>query len=157
MTNAVALKVDVDVALPVPAWLPDALKTLLSAAADWEPTVPAGQWGLTLRISDDAEICKLHARFFGNSSPTDVISFPSGDDLSSANGYLGDIIVSIDTARLHADAQGHTLERELAFLALHGLLHVCGHTDATPHQHAAMLTRQTELLERFERQCGRPW
>ena len=152
-----ALDVEVVAGVAIPDWLPEQLQQLLSAVQDWQPSVPDGRWCLTLRITDDAEISALHARFFNDASATDVISFPSGDELSAASGYLGDIVASADTAALHATDAGHSLERELAFLALHGLLHVCGHDDRTAEERADMLELQTALLETYERQYGRPW
>jgi probable rRNA maturation factor len=153
----VALDVEVVAAVAVPDWWPGQLQQLLSGVQDWEPSVPDGRWSLALRITNDAEISALHARFFDDPSATDVISFPSGDDLSATDGYLGDIVASADTAALHATDAGHSLERELAFLTLHGLLHLCGHDDRTVAERSAMLCLQTTLLEKFERQYGRPW
>jgi probable rRNA maturation factor len=153
----VALDVEIVTERDLPGWLADQLRLLLSAAAAWEPAAPRGQWILALRISSDAEISALHERFFDDASPTDVISFPSGDDLHAVSGYLGDIVVSADTAQLQAADAGHSLERELAFLALHGLLHVCGYDDCTPAERDAMLARQQALLERFEHEYGRRW
>jgi probable rRNA maturation factor len=153
----VTLEVDVVADVALQSWLPEKLSALLAAASAWEPSAPTGAWQLTLRITDDAEISALHERFFGDASPTDVISFPSGDELTAPTGYLGDIIVSFDTARLNAVDMGHPPERELAFLALHGLLHVCGYSDTSPAERTAMLARQTELLERFEREHDRRW
>jgi probable rRNA maturation factor len=153
----VALDVEVVAAAAIPAWLPEQLQRLLTAVQGWEPSVPAGPWAVTLRITDDVEISALHARFFDDASATDVISFPSGDDLSADGGYLGDIVASADTAAVHAADVGHSLERELAFLALHGLLHLCGHDDRTAKERVAMLGLQATLLEMYERQYGRRW
>jgi probable rRNA maturation factor len=153
----VALEVEVVAAVALPDWLPGQLRQLLNAAQEWEPSVPEGRWGVTLRITDDAEIAALHLRFFDDLSATDVISFPSGDDLSAAAGYLGDIVASSDTAALNASDAQHSLERELAFLALHGVLHLCGHDDRTPQSRVAMLGLQTTLLETYERHYGRLW
>jgi probable rRNA maturation factor len=64
---------------------------------------------------------------------TDVLSFPSwepGDPFMPP--HLGDIFISLDTAQRQADARGHTLAREVALLASHGLTHLLGHD----HPHA---------------------
>jgi probable rRNA maturation factor len=153
----VALDVEVVAAVAVPDWLPEQLQLLLSAVQEWQPSVPDGRWSVTLRITDDAEISALHLRFFDDPSATDVMSFPSGDDLSATAGYLGDIVASSDTAALNASDAQHSVERELAFLALHGLLHLCGHDDRTPESRVAMLGLQTTLLETYERHYGRLW
>jgi len=59
--------------------------------------------------------------------PTDVLSFPSGDSGSE----LGDIAVSIETAKIQARQNGLSLDREIAQLILHGLLHLCGYDHET--------------------------
>jgi probable rRNA maturation factor len=141
----------------IPEWLPEQLQQLLSAVQEGEPSIPDGRWTVTLRITDDIEISALHDRFFDDPSATDVISFPSGEHLSADGGYLGDIVASAETAALHATDARHSRERELAFLALHGLLHLCGHDDRTAETRAAMLALQTAMLETYERQYGRPW
>lgn len=151
------LEVEVIEAVPLRAGLADALGQLLAFAGEVERRAPRGAWTLALRVADDAEIAALHGRFFGDPTPTDVISFPSGDDLAAEQGHLGDVVISLDTARGNAAVEGHTPEREVAFLALHGLLHVCGYDDASDRERALMLRRQIELLERFEREHGRPW
>ena len=67
---------------------------------------------------------------------TDVLSFPSwepGDPFMPP--HLGDIFISLDTAKRQADARGHSLEREVALLASHGMTHLLGHD----HPHAGGL------------------
>jgi probable rRNA maturation factor len=68
-----------------------------------------------------------------------------------AGHYLGDIAVSWDTAAVQGPEAGFTVEREVAFLALHGLLHLLGMDDATDADRAAMHARQQELLDAFAR------
>jgi probable rRNA maturation factor len=77
----------------------------------------------SLCLSNDAEVRGLNARFRGVNRATDVLSFPAEDSAS----YLGDIIISIDTARRQALQLGHSLDEEVQILALHGLLHLLGY------------------------------
>jgi probable rRNA maturation factor len=65
--------------------------------------------------------------FRGRDAPTDVLTFPSGE-VSALDGqlYLGDIAVSVPTAVRQARERGHTLNRELKILVLHGYLHLLG-------------------------------
>ncbi len=119
---------------------------------DGEPS-----WHLSLRLATDETIALLHREFFDDPTPTDVITFPSGDDVQGDERYLGDIIVSIETAAFQAIDAGHSSEREVAFLAVHGLLHLCGYDDLSQHDRDLMLRRQYELLESWEREHGRPW
>ncbi len=135
----------------------EVLQRLVAFAAGVEPAIPAGAWTVTLRLTDDERIGDIHKRFFADASPTDVISFPSGDDPSSDTGHLGDIVVSVTTAAENAAEEGHSTGREVAFLLLHGLLHLCGFDDATPADREAMLARQTTILEAFEREEGSSW
>jgi probable rRNA maturation factor len=100
---------------------------------------------LTLVLVDSDQICRLHLQFFDDPSPTDVITFPLGDD-----GHLGDIVICVSVARQQAHEAGHSLGREIAFLALHGLLHLSGHDDRDADARAAMLQLQERILLDFE-------
>ena len=95
---------------------------------------------LTVLLVSDSRIRALNRRFLGRDHSTDVLAFPAG------GGYLGDIVVSVDRARVQARAAGHPPGSEVAFLAAHGTLHLLGYDDATPRARAAMLRRQRALL-----------
>ncbi len=99
-------------------------------------------------ICDDAEIADLHQRFMDIPGPTDVLSFP-GDA-----PYLGDIAVSFETAEVQAADVGHTICREIAYLSLHGLLHLFGYDDLEPEKRVDMIARQDELMAAFEREAS---
>lgn len=103
---------------------------------------------LSVCFVDDAEIQALNAKWRGMDEPTDVLSFPlrePGEDPTQAP-LLGDIVVSLETAKRQAAEYGHSLERELGFLLIHGLLHLLGEDHRTPEQDARMRARQRELL-----------
>src|SRR5688500_13819925 len=87
------------------------LQRLIENAGDRLDETPNGDWSMTLRLTSDAEIARLHLEYFHDPSATDVITFPSGDDFASAEGHLGDIAVSIDTAARQAPDFGHSAER----------------------------------------------
>ncbi|HEX5482209.1 MAG TPA: rRNA maturation RNase YbeY [Terriglobia bacterium] len=92
-------------------------------------------------LVDDAEIKRLNAAFRGKRGPTDVLSFPwdgspqavSGSALHSRelSGFLGDIVISVETARRNARREGHNLHVEIQQLMLHGLLHLRGYDHET--------------------------
>ncbi|HUG15471.1 MAG TPA: rRNA maturation RNase YbeY [Thermomicrobiales bacterium] len=126
------------------------LEHVMASVSELEPSIPDGTWSLTVLLTDDETIASTHAEYFCINSPTDVISFPSGDDLSLPSGYLGDIVISVDTAERQSFDAGHSSAREVAYLALHGLLHLCGFDDRNETDRLAMLARQSELLERAE-------
>lgn len=111
---------------------------------------PGGEWSMSVLLAGSGEISRLHERFFGDGSDTDVMSFPSGDDLTSNGGYLGDIAISLDVATAQAEEQRHSLGRELSYLALHGLLHLLGFRDDTAEDRAAMLAVQDGLLRAWD-------
>ncbi len=82
---------------------------------------------------DDEEIKILNTEFRNIENSTDVLSFPLGEngeyDTNPENGakMLGDIVISIDHAVKQADIYGHTLQREIAFLTVHSMLHLLGY------------------------------
>jgi probable rRNA maturation factor len=104
-----------------------------------------------LWICADDEIAGLHEQFMHISGPTDVMSFP-GDV-----GYLGDIAVSFETAASQAIDASHSSAREIAYLALHGLLHLIGYDDLEPGERAEMIAYQDALIESFERETLGDW
>ena len=83
------------------------------------------------------EIQKLNNQYRKKNKPTDVLSFPPSD-----------IIICPEIAQAQATEYGHTLERELAFLTAHGLLHLLGHDHETPEDEAKMISAQKEILEK---------
>ncbi len=99
-------------------------------------------------ICDDGEIADLHLRYLNIPGPTDVLSFP-GDA-----PYLGDIAVSFETAETQAVDVGHTTCREIAYLSLHGLLHLFGYDDLAPEMRVDMIARQDELMAAFEQEAS---
>lgn len=107
---------------------------------------------LSLLFVDDAEIQVLNRDYRGLDRPTDVLSFsaqegeafPDSDDMPLV---LGDIVISVDTAKRQAAEFGHSADREMAFLAIHGLLHLIGMDHQAPDEEAEMIARQKELLD----------
>ena len=120
-----------------------------------EPELPpAPSYEIGLRLTDDAEIHSLNAQYRDQDKPTDVLSFaalevdfPQIPEMVAAPLYLGDIVISIDTAQRQAQQQGHTLSTELAWLAAHGLLHLLGWDHPDDQQLMQMLQKQIILLK----------
>ncbi len=124
--------------------------------ADLTSQLPvANNYELSLRLTNDAQIQVLNHQYRHQDKPTDVLAFaalevdfPISEEMRSHLPlYLGDIVISVDTANRQAAEQGHTLQTELAWLATHGLLHLLGwdHPDETSL--LQMLERQTVLLQ----------
>ncbi len=109
---------------------------------------------LSIRLSDDGEIQQLNAQYRHQDKSTDVLSFAALEveypQLESLRGeiplYLGDIIISVDTAARQAEQQEHSLTVELAWLAAHGLLHLLGWDHPDEESLTRMLDQQETLL-----------
>jgi probable rRNA maturation factor len=112
---------------------------------------PGQAYELSLRLTTDAEIQGLNAQYRHKDQPTDVLAFAALEVDSPKIGvtdeplYLGDIIISVETAQ--KQAQGHALEQELAWLAAHALLHLLGWDHPTEDELIAMLQKQSWLLQ----------
>ena len=95
-----------------------------------------GRPGATLTVAfvRDRVMRELNRKYRGQDRTTDVLSFPADDGRSDDGGggddvseYLGDVAVSTDTANTQAIEAGHTFEREVDELVMHGVLHLCGY------------------------------
>jgi probable rRNA maturation factor len=106
---------------------------------------------VTVALVDDEALRGLHDRFMNTPTVTDVMTFPYQPDLAGSGTTGGDIVISLDRAWEQGPRHGLDGQRETLFLFVHGLLHLTGWDDATPPQRTAMLRRQEELLESFER------
>lgn len=104
---------------------------------------------VSVAVVGDDEMRELNKNFRHIDSATDVLSFPSfeGDAIATAmDNCLGDIIISFDRARYQADEYGHSIERELAFLTIHGVLHLTGYDHTEPEEAKIMEQMQKEIL-----------
>lgn len=113
--------------------------------ARWlESIAPARARGqVTVGIVPDARVRRLNREFRRHDTPTDVLSFPSGE-----RGYLGDIVIAAGVARHQAGHARHSLQTELRVLALHGLLHLLG------YDHERDAGRMARLEVRLRRRGG---
>ncbi len=75
----------------------------------------------------DRKILKLNSKYRGKNTPTDVLSFPFGDE----EEYLGDIVISVESAARQAAENGLSPDLEIKQLILHGLLHLAGYDHET--------------------------
>lgn len=122
---------------------------------DYLPT--ALSYEVSLRLTTDTEIQTLNSQYRQQDKPTDVLAFasleanlPQSEEmLASMPLYLGDIIVSVDTAQRQAQQQEHSLSTELAWLTAHGLLHLLGWDHPDEESLMEMLQQQVILLEKI--------
>lgn len=95
------------------------------------------------------EIQELNSQWRSKNAPTDVLSFPmdAEEPPPGEPWELGDIIISVERAEEQAGEYGHSLERELCFLFVHGTLHVLGFDHETKKDEKEMFGRQDAVLD----------
>jgi len=107
---------------------------------------------VSLVLASDEYIHALNLEYRGIDCSTDVLSFAlnEGDEPEVIDGpeevLLGDIIISIDTATRQAREYGHSLERELAYLTVHGILHLLGYDHMTDEEKGEMRREEEHIL-----------
>lgn len=98
---------------------------------------------------DDTKIQEINRDYRKIDRVTDVISFALCDDPSYVpTDELGDIFIDVEQALRQASLYGHTPEREVAFLAVHGYLHLCGYDHMTKEDEQIMCKKQEEILSK---------
>lgn len=111
---------------------------------------------LSVVIVSDEEIKQLNANYRGKDTPTDVLSFPmyTKEQIRKHNEayplLLGDLVISFERAKAQAKEYDHSFMRELAFLAVHGLLHLLGYTHDTVDNERIMFQKQEAILKEFQ-------
>lgn len=102
---------------------------------------------ISLMICSDEEIKNLNKTYRGKDYATDVLSFPMSEDPYEEGGMLGDIVISLDTAKKQAADADIALEREISFLFIHGLLHLMGFDhELGEEEEKEMFDLQEEIL-----------
>ena len=100
-------------------------------------------------IVDNNYIHDLNKKYRGIDRETDVMSFALEDDktFNPKTRVLGDVYISLDKAISQADEYGHSLERELCFLAVHGMLHLLGYDHMEKSEEEIMFSLQEKILD----------
>ncbi|WHY18259.1 rRNA maturation RNase YbeY [Paenibacillus sp. G2S3] len=135
------------------------LESILQKAGEAEG-IDQGEVALT--FVDNARIHELNLEYRGIDRPTDVLSFAmnesgedeldiiyevrEGESLEDVPDVLGDIIISVTRAQEQAQEYGHSLERELGFLFVHGFLHLLGYDHQDEASEAEMMSKQEKVL-----------
>jgi probable rRNA maturation factor len=105
-----------------------------------------GRDELSILLTGDAQIRTLNRTNRGKDKPTDVLSFPvSPNAQNTAGRALGDIAISVDTARRQAAAYDAPLQSEIHRLLIHGILHVLGHDHHEAGERAMMEAEERRL------------
>ncbi len=129
---------------------------LVSEAGAWEKALPNAkeltqealnfvEGELSLVLADDAFIQNLNHQFRGKDKPTNVLSFESDDE----DGYLGDIIIALETIQREAEEQGKSLSDHFSHLVIHGCLHLMGYDHEKEEEAQEMEAREIELLAKL--------
>jgi probable rRNA maturation factor len=106
---------------------------------------PGARCEVTIAFVRDAAIRRLNRQYRGRNHATDVLSFPGSPNTAAGADevrkrapsrrkvgiYLGDVVISTDTAVRQAGEARHTVEREISELVIHGVLHLCGYDHET--------------------------
>jgi probable rRNA maturation factor len=136
---------------PPPGVASDELESLAAFVLSSEGAT--GYWEITVALVDDARLRSLHRDFMGIDTPTDIMTFPA--DESAGENQGGELAISVDHALTQAAEWGLSPGEEIAFLTVHGLLHLLGWRDGTNEQRQSMLERQRDLIERWRQQASR--
>ena len=105
---------------------------------------------LSLLLVSDREMRVLNRRWRGRDRSTDVLSFAQREGPGGApDGVLGDVVISVDTARRQAAERGSTLAREADRLLIHGLLHLLGYDHERSEAEARRMRRRELSLARW--------
>lgn len=112
---------------------------------------------LSVTFVDNKRIQEINKEYRHKDSATDVISFAleeMGEEEIEIIGaemprMLGDIIISIERTKEQAEEYGHSFDRELGFLSLHGFLHLLGYDHMTEEDETVMFSRQKEILGEY--------
>lgn len=131
------------------AWDEPRMTALVQSIVSRE--LPPGDYTISLHLVSDDTIRALNAEHRSKDSATDVLSFPLMDAQEfvvppTEPVHLGDVVVSYPRALAQANEYGHSVERELAYLVAHGVLHVLGYDHEEDAERAVMRSREEEAL-----------
>jgi probable rRNA maturation factor len=111
---------------------------------------------ISVSFVSNKEIQHLNKIYRDKDAPTDVLSFPLGEngkyEINNENGFtmLGDIVISLDMAVKQAAMYGHSLEREVGFLTVHSMLHLLGYDhELTPLDERIMREKEESILDKL--------
>ncbi len=102
--------------------------------------------GVSILLTDDPEIREINRQWLGRDRPTDVISFGQPEEGPFPPDFLGDIVISIDTAKKNADKLGLSLDQEIARLLAHGMLHLLGYEHVRGGRQARRMKEMEDRL-----------
>lgn len=124
------------------AELEETINIVIDKVFEYEDVEPRN---VSILITDNEEIHALNLEYRGKDTPTDVLSFPLFDEDGNLDEEeLGDIVISLERAKVQAEEYNHSLKREVAFLTAHSMLHLLGYDHENGEQE--MYVKQDEIL-----------
>lgn len=119
--------------------------TLVAESVFNELDMSSNEYEISLLITDDETIRKYNKEYRNKDRATDVLSFPMEDDI-----ILGDVAISFETAKRQSEEAEINIDREVAFLFIHGLLHLLGYDHETSQEdEEEMFTLQEKILKKL--------
>ena len=106
---------------------------------------------LSLELVGDGRMRRLNRQYRDKDRTTDVLAFAMRESSSPVSTLLGDVVISLPTARRQAEEGGRSLSEELAWLLIHGVLHLCGYDhEQSPAEARRMKLRERKVLRDLE-------
>lgn len=126
-----------------------ALERLATRALEVEAVAAPAE--LSVMLADDPTIHALNRTYRATDAPTDVLSFAQseGDAFAQPEGiapHLGDVMISVDTAKRQAEEFGQTLQDEVSHLLVHGVLHLLGYDHEEARDAEVMRAHEDAIL-----------
>jgi probable rRNA maturation factor len=141
------------------------IKGVIAQAAEQEQC--PYEFEVNITFTDDGGIREINREFRELDAPTDVLSFPlvnypAPGDFShleepaarveyfhpeTGELLLGDIVISLERAKMQAEEYGHSLRREICFLTAHSMLHLFGYDHEADGEREEMEQRQEQILQ----------
>lgn len=104
---------------------------------------------VSITFVNNNEIKELNKQYRNIDKETDVLSFPFQNDLNLPVNILGDVIISTEKVISQSEEYGHSIEREMCFLIVHGILHLLGYDHHTKEEEEVMFSLQKKILADF--------
>ena len=138
----------------------ESIRILLEDVARECLTVEGGgtDYEVSITFVDDKEIKRLNKIYRDVDSSTDVLSFPIYDEDEDVpyNPLLGDIVISLATAKRQSKEFGHSLEREIAYLTAHSMFHLLGYDHLDEQEKLEMREKEKQAMKNlklFKNEC----
>ncbi|HCO18729.1 MAG TPA: rRNA maturation RNase YbeY, partial [Tissierellales bacterium] len=104
-------------------------------------------WEISVSFVTNDEIRELNREYRGKDEPTDVLSFPFEDEFRIGEKMLGDIVISTEKVLQQAKDLGHSLQREISYLAVHSMFHLMGYDHLDAEERKEMRLKEKRAMK----------